>query len=131
MGLQHGKNHGEPVWVPADDGAARGAERRRRDECLNLHQQRPRSFYSGEHGGAGAAEVALGEEQLGGICDFAQSRAGHFEHADFVGRAEAVLDGAQNAELMRAFAFERHHGVDHVLDDAGAGDLAILGDVAD
>ena len=38
---------------------------------------------------------------------------------------------AQNAELLRAFAFERHHGIDHVLDDAGAGDLAVLGDMAD
>ena len=32
---------------------------------------------------------------------------------------------------MRAFALEREHGVDHVLDHARAGDLAVLGDVAD
>ena len=32
---------------------------------------------------------------------------------------------------MRAFALERQHRVDHVLDHAGAGDLAVLGDVAD
>ncbi len=30
-----------------------------------------------------------------------------------------------------AFALEREHRVDHVLDHAGAGDLAVLGDVAD
>ncbi len=57
--------------------------------------------------------------------------AGHLEYADLVGRAEAVLDRAQDAELMRAFAFEREHRIDHVLDHARAGDLAVLGDVAD
>ncbi len=32
---------------------------------------------------------------------------------------------------MRALAFEGQHGVDHVLDHARAGDLAVLGDMAD
>ena len=32
---------------------------------------------------------------------------------------------------MRAFALERDHRVDHMLDDARAGDLAVLGDMAD
>ena len=55
----------------------------------------------------------------------------HFEHADLVGRPEAVLHRAQDAEVMAAFALEIEHGVDHVLDDARAGDLALLGDMAD
>src|SRR5262249_40580830 len=62
--------------------------------------------------------------------DLAQAEPGHLEHADLVGRAEAVLHRAQNAELVRAFALEREHRVDHVLDHARAGDLAVLGDVA-
>ena len=33
--------------------------------------------------------------------------------------------------MVAAFALEIEHGVDHVLDDARAGDLALLGDVAD
>ena len=33
--------------------------------------------------------------------------------------------------MVAAFALEIEHGVDHVLDDARAGDLAVLGDVAD
>ena len=90
-----------------------------------------RAFDAGEHGGAGRAEVALGEEQLGRVGDLAQAAAGHLEHADLVGRTEAVLHRAQDAELVRAFAFEREHRVDHVLDHARAGDLAVLGDVAD
>ena len=32
---------------------------------------------------------------------------------------------------MAALALEVEHGVDHVLDHARAGDLAVLGDVAD
>ena len=32
---------------------------------------------------------------------------------------------------MRSVALEREDGVDHVLDDAGAGDLAVFGDVPD
>ena len=32
---------------------------------------------------------------------------------------------------MRALALERQHRIDHMLDHAGAGDLAVLGDVAD
>ena len=57
--------------------------------------------------------------------------ARHLEHADLVGRPEPVLHRAQDAELLRAFALERQHGIDHVLDHAGAGDLAVLGDMAD
>ena len=66
-----------------------------------------------------------------GLATSRRPSAGHFEHADLVGRAEAVLHRAQDAELLRAFALERQHGVDHVLDHARAGDLAVLGDMAD
>ena len=75
--------------------------------------------------------MALAEEQLGRVGDLAQALVRHLEDADLVGRAEAVLDRAQDAEVMAAFALEIEHGVDHVLDDARAGDLAVLGDVAD
>ena len=61
----------------------------------------------------------------------AKTFAGHLEHADLVRRAEAVLDRAQDAELVAALALEIEHGVDHVFDDAGPGDLAIFGDMAD
>jgi hypothetical protein len=44
---------------------------------------------------------------------------------------EAVLDRAQDAELVRAFALEGEHRIDHVLDHARTGDLAVLGDMAD
>ena len=53
----------------------------------------------------------------------------HLEDADLVGRPEAVFDRAQDAEVVARVALERHHRVDHVLDDARPGDLAVLGDV--
>ena len=66
-----------------------------------------------------------------GLATSARPRAGHLEDADLVGGAEAVLDRAQDAELVAALALEIEHGVDHVLDHARAGDLAVLGDMAD
>ena len=73
----------------------------------------------------------VAQEQLGGVGDLAQALGRHLEHADLVGRAEAVLGRAQDAERVAAVALEIEHGVDHVLDHLGAGDLAVLGDVAD
>ena len=74
--------------------------------------------------------LAVAEEERRGVGDLGQPRAGHLEDADLVGGAEAVLDGAQDAELVPALAFEVEHRVHHVLDHAGARDLSLLGDVA-
>ena len=79
-----------------------------------------------------AAGVSRSERKRAeGFATSARPVARHLEDADLVRRAEAVLDGAQDAELVAALAFEVEDGVDHVLDHAGAGDLAVLGDVAD
>ncbi len=56
---------------------------------------------------------------------------GHFEHADLVGRPEAVFDRTQDTELVAAFALEVEHRVDHVFEHLGPGDLALFGDMAD
>ena len=79
----------------------------------------------------GVEAVAVAEEQLGGVGDLAQASRRHLEHADLVGGAEPVLGRAQDAEGVAAVALEIEHGVDHVLDHLGAGDLPVLGDVAD
>src|SRR5204862_1035760 len=55
----------------------------------------------------------------------------HFENADLVRRPEPVLHRSEDAELVAAVAFEIEDGIDHMLDDLGAGDLAVLGDMAD
>ena len=79
----------------------------------------------------GVAEVAAGEEQFGRVRHLGEAAVGHLEDADLVGRPEAVLDGAQDAEMVAGIALEGDDRVDHVLDHARAGDLAVLGDVAD
>ena len=60
-----------------------------------------------------------------------QSRAGHLEHAELVGRAEPVLHGAKHAVRVVPIAFELQHTVDEVLEDAWAGDGSVLRHVPD
>ncbi len=79
----------------------------------------------------GADPSRPARKQRGGIGDLGQAGAGHFEHADLVGRPETVFHIAQNAEMMAAVAFEGGDGVDHVFDHARPGDLPVLGDMAD
>ena len=50
---------------------------------------------------------------------------------ELVGRAEAVLGGAQDAMLVVAVALELQHAVDEVLEHARACDRPVLGHVAD
>ena len=68
-----------------------------RNQRLHLDQERARAFDAGEHGRARARGLAVAKEQLGRIGDLAQALGRHLEHADLVGGAEAVLDGAQDA----------------------------------
>ena len=56
---------------------------------------------------------------------------GHLEHTQLVGRAEAVLGGAQHAVVLVALALEVEHGVHHVLEHARARHRPVLRDVAD
>ena len=66
-----------------------------------------------------------------GFLHLPQPLLGHREHADLVGRAEAILDRAHHAEAAAGLALEIQHGVDHVLEDARAGDHAFLRHVPD
>ena len=65
------------------------------------------------------------------IDDFGETASGHLEDADLMRRAEPVLERAQDAEIARAFALKGDDRIDHMLDDAGSGDLPVLGDMAD
>ena len=130
-GFQHRQHHGQPAVVPSDHRAARRSVSGRSDQGLELHQDRARAFDAGEHRRARRSLSAFVEEQGGGVLHLAQARVAHLEHADLVGGAETVLGGAQDAEGIAALTFEGEHGVDHVLHHTRAGDLAVLGDVAD
>jgi hypothetical protein len=71
-----------------------------------------------------ARKSALGSGHL------AQALFHHLEDAHLVGGAEAVLGGADDAERVAAVALERQHGVHQVLEQLGARDGAVFGDVA-
>ena len=75
------------------------------------------------------------ERSARNICDgfghLAQPRARHLEHAELARRAEPVLERAHDAMRVMALAFEIQHRVDDVLQRLGAGEIAVLRDVAD
>src|SRR4030095_8040095 len=57
--------------------------------------------------------------------------AGHLEDAELADGAEPVLHGANHTVRMMPLALEVQHRVDHVLEHLGAGEAAVLRDVAD
>ena len=81
--------------------------------------------------GAGHRLVVPGDEQPGRVGDRDDAVAGEVEAADLVDRAEAVLDRPDHPQPGAALALEVQHHVDEVLEHPGAGDAAVLGDVAD
>ena len=122
----HGQQHGEAIGVPADHRASRRAEPRGNHQRLDLDQNRPRPLHAGEYRRSGAEASRSPRNSSDGLATSRRPSDGHLEHADLVGGAEAVLGGAQDAEGVAAVALEIEHGIDHVLDHLGAGDLPSL-----
>ncbi len=60
-----------------------------------------------------------------------EAGAEHLEDTDLLGRAEAVLLRAEDADGPVAVALECEHGIDEVLERLGSGQAAVLGDLAD
>ena len=56
---------------------------------------------------------------------------GHGKHADFIHRAKAVFDGANQAVRAVRVALKVQHRIDHVLQHARPGQCALFGHVAD
>ena len=102
----------------------------RRDQRLDLDQQRPRALHRAEDDRARRG-ARLGDEARRRVDDLDQAAGAHLEDADLAGRAEAVLERAQGAEAALALALEEEHAVDQVLEHPRAGDRALLGHVAD
>ena len=71
------------------------------------------------------------DEDFGRVAHFPEAGAGHLEDGQLVGRAEAVLDAAQDAVGALGVALELQHDVHDVFEDLRAGQRAVLGDVAD
>ena len=115
----------------ADDGTARAPVGRWRDQRLNLGQQRARALDAGKDGRAGRQSGTIPKKQCGRIADFIKTGTRHLEDADLIGRAEAILDRAQDAEMVPTLALEIEDGIDKMLDSFRSGDLAVLRDVPD
>ena len=73
----------------------------------------------------------MSEEQGAGIGDLFDALAGHVEASHLVGGAEAVLQGAHESQRRLPVALEVADDVDEVLEQPGAGDRSVFGDVAD
>ncbi len=73
----------------------------------------------------------LGEERSRRVGPLGHAGLAHLEHPDLLGRAEAVLRGAQEANCRVSLALERQYRVDEMLERLRAGDRAVLGHVAD
>ena len=130
--LEHGEQQRQAAAVEALGVApGRRAGRDRDGQRLDLDEQRALALHRRHDDRSGDARPPIGEEQLRRIGHAREPGARHLEQAELVGRAEAVLHRPQQAQGVVALALERQHGVDDVLEQAGTGERAVLGDVAD
>ena len=132
--FQHRQQHRQPTGIPAHHGPAwRRARWHPHHQRLDFAQHRSRAFQRREHHRPGHARPfgPAGQEQARRIGDFFQPICAHGKDANLVRPAKAVLHSAQDAILVAALAFKIEHGINHVLEDARAGQLPVLGHMAD
>src|SRR5262249_44691023 len=110
--------------------ATRHGEIGRRDEGLDLEQDRPRALERTRDGGSDLAPGTASED-LGRIGDALQTCPGHLEHTELVRRAKSVLDGAENAMRVVPVALELEDAIDEMLEHARARDRSVLRHVPD
>ena len=123
---ENGEQHQHAVLVEAVGGAARGAEAGGGGEGLHLDEQGARALHADDDGGAAVLAARSARKSADGFGNIDHAFAAHLEDADLMGGAEAVFGAAQQAVGMEALAFEVEHGVDDMLQGAGAGDGALL-----
>src|SRR3954462_14186373 len=130
VAAEDGEHERETVAVdPVGDSAGRD-DLGWRDERLDLDQERPGALHGGEDDAA-RGPGRLAHEPRGRVLDLDEAGGLHLEHADVVGRAEAVLQRPQGAIGPLPFTLELQHAVDEMLEHARAGQRALLRDVAD
>ena len=130
MPREDGDDHGQPLRVDPGRDPPRHREVGRRDEGLDLEQDRSGAFERASDGRSDFAFRAASEE-LRRLGHPDEAGARHLEHPELVRRPETVLRRAQNSVRVVAVALELEHAVDEMLEHARAGDRAVLGHVAD
>ena len=127
-----GEQHRQPAGVEAIGVASSlGALRHGHGERLDFDEQRSLTGHRRDDDGAGDPAATVGKKQVRGVGHTDETTVGHLEQAQLARRPEAVLGGAQQAQGVVTVALERQHRVDGVLELAGTGERAVLGDVAD
>ena len=96
------------------------------DQGLHLDQQGAAAL-DGREDARAHALPGLGQVEAGRVLDRLEPGLAHLEEAGLVGRAEAVLGGAQDAVGAQVVALEGEDAVDQVLERARAGEAAVLG----
>ena len=129
--LQQGEDDGEPLWIDARCHPLGYGKTGLANEGLCLEKHGPGTFHGTAHHVTWGRGCALLQEYEARVQHGSEAVASHFQHADFVGSAEAVLDGADNAVLVIPVALEVDDRIYHVLQDARACNLAVLGHVSD
>ena len=131
MAVQHREQHRQPPAVKTQRGAARITTAAAINQRLHLDQERARAFPHRKNGAARLLSVRAREENRRRVAHRLQAILQHGEHPQLIDRAEAVLHRAQHAEAAARLAFKIQHRIDHMLQHAGAGNRALLGNVAD
>src|SRR5439155_1264747 len=106
---EHGDDHRQSLRVDSRADAPWHREVSRRDEGLDLEQNRSRALERARDRGADLALAAT--EELRRFGHAHESGAGHLEDPELVRRAEPVLDRAQDPVLAVAVALELEHAV--------------------
>ncbi len=126
MAVQHRQQHRQPVLFEAKCDPPWIGQRALIDQGLHLDQQRPGTFPGDQDATARDLLFVAREKDRRRITDLAQPLVGHRKHPQFVDRAEAILDRANQTKRTSALALEVEHGVDHVLEHARAGQRAFF-----
>ena len=127
---QHRQQQRDPRGVDAHRARPR-PHRTGTEQGLHLHQQRPPALQHRDDDAARDAGHAVPQEHRAGVRHGPQAVVTHLEDPHFAGGAETVLDRGQDAQGVVAVAVEGEDGVDEMLHGPRAGQIAVLGHVAD
>ena len=130
VAMQYRQQHGEAVFVQAD-AQAPGRRPAAVNQRLDLHQHGARAFQRDHHAAARYRLGVLAQKDGTGVADPLEAFFSHGEHADFIHRTKAVLDGPHQPEAAVRVAFKIKNRIDHVLQHTRASQRAFFGDVAD